>query len=79
MQGRVNGLANSAASAATPLGLLIAGPVSDLIGIRSWYWIAGIVTLLMGLAGFFNSAVMNVENNHETEIIETQISAPAIK
>jgi DHA3 family macrolide efflux protein-like MFS transporter len=49
----------------TPLGLMIAGPVSDMIGIRAWYWVAGILTLLMGLAGFFIPVVMNVENDHE--------------
>ncbi len=64
MQGRVMALVNSAATAMTPLGLLIAGSVSDVIGIRAWYWIAGIITLLMGAAGFFIPAVMNVENNH---------------
>ena len=72
MQGRVMSLVNSAATAMTPIGLLIAGPVSDLIGIRSWYWIAGIISLAMGIAGFFIPAVMNVENNHNTETIRTQ-------
>ena len=65
MQGRVMSLVNSVATAMTPLGLMIAGPVSDVIGIRAWYWIAGILTLLMGLAGFFMPLVMNVENNRE--------------
>jgi DHA3 family macrolide efflux protein-like MFS transporter len=65
MQGRVMALVGSFAMAMTPLGLLIAGPVSDMIGIRAWYWIAGIVTLLMGIAGFFIPAVMHVEDNHE--------------
>ena len=78
MQGRVNGLVNSAASAMAPLGLLIAGPISDLIGIRSWYWIVGIVCLLMGIAGFFIPAVMNVENNHDTEVVEIPSIAPAL-
>ena len=67
MQGRVMSLVNSGATAMTPLGLLIAGPVSDVIGIRSWFWIAGVITLIMGLAGFFMPIVMNVENNHSNE------------
>jgi DHA3 family macrolide efflux protein-like MFS transporter len=79
MQGRVMSLVNSAASAMTPVGLLIAGPVSDLIGIRSWYWIAGIVSLLMGLAAFFIPAVMNVENNHKPETLTTPSIAPAVE
>ena len=65
MQGRVMSLVSSGAMAMTPLGLLIAGPVSEVIGIRAWYWIAGILTLLMGLAGFLIPAVMNVEENRE--------------
>ena len=78
MQGRVNSLVNSAASAMAPLGLLIAGPVSDWIGIRSWYWIAGIASLLIGLIGFFIPAVMNVENNHESQTSETPVIASAM-
>ncbi len=65
MQGRVMSLVNSVATAMTPLGLMIAGPFSDLFGIRAWYWVAGLLTILMGLAGFFIPAVMNVENNRE--------------
>jgi len=68
MQGRVMSLVGSGAMAMTPLGLLIAGPVSEAVGIRAWYWIAGIITLLMGLAGFLIPAVMNVEENHEGSI-----------
>jgi DHA3 family macrolide efflux protein-like MFS transporter len=79
MQGRVMSLANSASTAMTPIGLLIAGPVSDLVGIRSWYWIAGLISLLMGLAGFFIPAVMNVEDNHSTESITKQSIATAIE
>jgi len=79
MQGRVNGLVNSAATAMAPIGLLIAGPVSDLVGIRSWYWIAGITSLLMGLAGFFIPAVMNVEDNHDSEAVERQSIVPALE
>lgn len=78
MQGRVNGLVSSVATAMAPLGLMIAGPISDLIGIRSWYWIAGLVTLIMGVAGFFMPAVMNVEDNHDTETVELQSIAPAM-
>ena len=65
MQGRVMALVGSFATAMTPLGLLVAGPVSDAIGIRAWYWIAGTVTLLMGIAGFFIPAVMHVEDQRD--------------
>ncbi len=79
MQGRVMSLTGSAATAMTPLGLLIAGPISDLIGIRTWYWIAGLVTLLMGFIGFFIPAVMNIEKNHETEPVPPPSIASAVE
>ncbi len=66
MQGRVMSLINSAATAMTPLSLAVAGPVSDLVGIRSWYIFGGVVCLLMGAGAFFVPAIMNVEQNHNT-------------
>ena len=72
MQGRVMSLINSVATAMSPLSLLIAGPVSDWLGIRVWYWIGGSLCLLMGLAAFFIPVVMNVENNRSE-------SGPAIQ
>ncbi len=63
MQGRVMSLVGSVATAMTPLGLLIAGPFSDAFGIRTWYWVAGLVTILMGVGGFLSPVVMNVETN----------------
>ncbi len=67
MQGRVMSLVGSAAMAMSPLGLLIAGPVSDWLGIRTWYWIGGGLTLLMGIVAFFIPAIMNVESNRYEE------------
>jgi DHA3 family macrolide efflux protein-like MFS transporter len=64
MQGRVMSLINSAATAMTPLSLAFAGPISDFVGIRSWYILGGILSLLMGIGAFFIPAIMNVENNH---------------
>jgi DHA3 family macrolide efflux protein-like MFS transporter len=58
-------LLSSAAMAMSPLGLLVAGPISDWMGIRTWYWISGGLTLLMGISAFFIPAIMNLENNHE--------------
>ncbi len=63
MQGRVMSLIASAATAMSPLGLMIAGPVSDQWGIRTWFWIGGCLSLLMGIGAFFVPAIMNVESN----------------
>ena len=67
MQGRVMGLINTFATGITPLSLMVAGPISDAIGIRTWFWVSGIITLLMGFGGFFSRTVMSVEDNHTTD------------
>jgi len=65
MQGRVTSLINSGASAIAPLGLLIAGPFSDWLGIRVWFWAGGILCVLIAASGFFIPIVMNIEANPE--------------
>jgi DHA3 family macrolide efflux protein-like MFS transporter len=62
MQGRVMSLVSSAATAMTPLSLAVAGPLSDWIGIRSWYIFGGVVCLLVGAGAFLVPAVINVED-----------------
>ena len=71
MQGRVMSLIVSAATAMSPLSLLVAGPVSDAIGIRAWFWFGGVVCLLIGIGAFFIPAIMNVESNHNGEVTKS--------
>ena len=65
MQGRVMSLLNSGATAISPLGLLIAGPFSDLLGIRVWFWAGGILCVMIAVGAFFVPVIMNVENYKE--------------
>jgi MFS family permease len=51
----------SVSAAMTPLGLIIAGPLVDVLGPNSWFVIGGIVTILMGTAAFFVPAIMRIE------------------
>lgn len=76
MQGRVMSLVISAASAMSPLSLMVAGPVSDAIGIRTWFWFGGVMCLLMGIGAFFVPAIMNVESNRNGGLSESD-DAPA--
>ena len=62
MQGRVMSLLNSGATAIAPFGLLIAGPFSDWLGIRVWFWAGGILCILIAVTAFFIPVIMNVEN-----------------
>ena len=63
MQGRVFSLINAGVMAMMPLGLLIAGPISDWLGIRILYVFGGAVWILMPVAALFIPAIMNIEEN----------------
>ena len=62
MQGRVMSLIVSLATAMTPLGLMLAGPLADQFGVRPWFIVAGVATILVGLTGFFIPALLAVED-----------------
>jgi len=62
MQGRVFSLTGSAATAMIPIGLALAGVLSDAFDIQIWFQLGGIVTLLMGFVGLAIPAVMTIED-----------------
>jgi len=64
MQGRVFALLGSLVSLSSPLGLAIAGPVSDRLGVQVWFLIAGILCLLVGVTSFFIPAILHIEEHH---------------
>ena len=64
MQGRVFSLLGAGATAMMPIGLMIAGPLSDLVGIRFWFLFGGSACVLMAIAATFSSAIMNIETNN---------------
>lgn len=66
MQGRILSMVSSGAIAISPLGLLIAGPLSDALGIRVWFWAGGVLCVLTAIAGFFIPVVMNIEQHKES-------------
>jgi MFS transporter, DHA3 family, macrolide efflux protein len=61
MQGRIFSLLGSLSGIMTPLGLAIAGPVADGIGIRMLFYISGIAIVIVAAASFFIPALMNLE------------------
>ncbi len=65
MQGRVGSLMGSLAMAMNPVGLLIAGPVADAIGVRAWFAIAGSFLLVGGVSGFLMRPLRNIEAEAE--------------
>jgi len=63
MQGRVFSLIASLATAMSPLGLAIAGPVADLVGIQFWYILGGLGLFAMGVTGFVVPTVARLEDH----------------
>jgi DHA3 family macrolide efflux protein-like MFS transporter len=62
MQGRVFSLIGTVAAAMSPIGLIIAGPIADKLGVQTWFVIGGIVTLMMGITSLFIPAIMHFED-----------------
>jgi DHA3 family macrolide efflux protein-like MFS transporter len=70
MQGRVMALITSLVTAMTPVSMILAGPVTDHLGLQFWFRMAGIVCTLMGVVGFFIPVVMSVEDRPDVQIRE---------
>jgi DHA3 family macrolide efflux protein-like MFS transporter len=60
-QGRVFTLGTSLATAVAPLGLLVAAPVAEVVGVAVWYLAGGATCVAMGIAGFFAPPLMRIE------------------
>ncbi len=66
MQGRVFTISRSGIDAMSPLGMVIAGPMADGLGIRPWYLAAGAVMAVMAGAAFFLPKLMNLEKRSDS-------------
>jgi DHA3 family macrolide efflux protein-like MFS transporter len=84
MQGRVGSLMGSMATAMSPIGLAIAGPVADAIGVRSWFAIAGAVLAIGGAVGLWMRPLRRIEDEaeerkalHAEPVVEAQEVASA--
>ncbi|HSM71994.1 MAG TPA: MFS transporter, partial [Anaerolineales bacterium] len=75
MQARVFSLLSSVGTGIAPIGLMIAGPVADRVGIQAWFLLGGVLCILMAVTGLFIPAVMNMEKkgNPMPEIVDTSI------
>jgi DHA3 family macrolide efflux protein-like MFS transporter len=72
MQGRVFTIISSLLSISSPIGLAIAGPVSDALGLQVWYLTAGVLCAGAGLAGFLVPSIVHIEENHGGRTVEGQ-------
>ena len=67
IQGRVFSLLSAGAGLASPLGLVIAGPVSDATNNQFWFIFGGILTILAGLTSFFVPAILKIDQEGKKE------------
>jgi DHA3 family macrolide efflux protein-like MFS transporter len=73
MQGRIITLLSSVGGGMAPIGLMIAGPVADHVGIQTWFFIGGILCVLMSVVGLFIPAVMNIENHQSRTFARVEV------
>lgn len=77
VQGRVFTLVGALASAMAPLGLIVAGPLSEVFNIQIWFLVGGLLTLGFGIFGLLSPALMSLEEkSHRGE--GDQPDAPAV-
>jgi len=60
-QGRIFSIQNSLTWGAGPIGLLVIGPLADIIGIQSPFILRGLATILVGLIWALSKSVRNIE------------------
>lgn len=70
MQGRVFTLIGSASAAMMPLSLALAGPIADIIGVRTWFLIGGLATLALCLIAPFIPSLVNIERDRDDFVEE---------
>lgn len=65
MQGRVFTLIGSAGTLMMPLGLAVAGPLSDVLGPQLWFVVGGVACIVMGAYGLLSPSVIGIERQAE--------------
>jgi DHA3 family macrolide efflux protein-like MFS transporter len=78
MQARIFSLLSSIGTGIAPLGLMIAGPVADQVGIKAWFFLGGILCVLMGVTGLFIPAVMNIENHQSRTPAKVEVDTKVV-
>jgi DHA3 family macrolide efflux protein-like MFS transporter len=61
--GKVISLVTSVMSLGIPIGMIIAGPVAEAVGVNNWMIIAGILMLLVGFFSLVLTRTMKKKNN----------------
>ena len=69
MQGRVFTLIMSLTTGIAPIGMAIAGPDADALGVQVWFVMGGIAGVLTGIIGLVTPSIMHLEDSHRTAVL----------
>jgi DHA3 family macrolide efflux protein-like MFS transporter len=61
MQGRVFTTMLSITMGVSPLGLAVAGPLSDLLGVQLWYLVAAVICLVLTVVVMNSRSILHLE------------------
>ncbi|WP_299025399.1 MFS transporter [uncultured Thermanaerothrix sp.] len=75
IQGRVFTVISSLATAMTPLGMLIAGPVAEWLGLQTWYIVGGTGCALMSITALIWPVTANLETQPGPHMASADSSA----
>jgi DHA3 family macrolide efflux protein-like MFS transporter len=75
MQGRVFATVGSFASLAAPIGMALAGPLADLLGVQFWFIVAGVVELGLAYLVIGTPALASFERGNRKRIVEPVTAA----
>jgi DHA3 family macrolide efflux protein-like MFS transporter len=75
MQGRVFTVVGSVSGAMTPLSLLVAGPISDAIGVNIWYVVGGLGCISLGALALAWPATFYLEDHHKKVATAAMVAA----
>jgi DHA3 family macrolide efflux protein-like MFS transporter len=78
MQGRVFTLLQSAAGVMIPLGLTIAGPLADALGVRTWFLIGGLGMAVLGAGALFVPAIRRLDDVARSSVSGAGIEESAV-
>lgn len=58
---------------ASPLGMIIAAPICDTMGVNICFIIFGIIAAICGISPLFVKDIMNIENDNLEEVNEQKV------
>ncbi len=73
MQGRVMGMTNSLCAMMMPLALMISAPVAEYMGLRLWYWLGGLLTMLIGSGAYLIPSIANLDKAQSEVRVEPAV------